>query len=63
VCLNVEIQSSYAKSTAWKSKSGKYTPTQLVITDIMSQMLSAFIALSLFVLSVDFHHYWLGGGF
>ena len=51
--------------TAYKSKSCKHTPTQLLITDIMSQMLSAFMALSLFVLSVDFnfYHYLFGGGF
>jgi len=42
-----------------------HTPTQLFIADIMSQVLSAFVALSLFVMSVDFifYHFLFGGGF
>jgi len=46
------------------SKSARtHTPTQLFVTEIMSEMLSAVVALSLFVLSADlnFHHYWFGG--
>jgi len=39
-----------------------HPPTQLFITDIMSHHDDAFVALSLFVLSVNFYHYF-GGEF
>ena len=60
-CLNVQL----CEIRCLKVEIRTRPHVQLFITDIMSQMLSAVVALSQAVLSADlnFHHYWFGHGF
>jgi len=44
-------------------KSSKYTPTPLLITDIMSRNVISFRCLSQFVFDFNFYHYLFGGAF